>query len=392
MSLTVSGADFDRLQRLYGELLTAKQYRQDAQATYNAATSAYNELMLAAGQAADTALAQPLQARAEWHRGEAVVAEADMTRYVLATTEKEKEISELLVAIGVRLLRDDALAERVRQLSDNDASLITRLERLDGEMRRLTEQVNAAGGPRPSRENSSSIVVMGGVPQDLSPGELEEQSSKVTDDELDRLPRTINVLLLASQPWGSTMVDLLDEIRQVRWEIDKSAYGERVELQACPAARITDLLDGLSRHRPSAIHISGRGVPEGILLTAPTGRVAPISVEALIQLARFGTDGLSFAFFNVPDSLSFAGAAAQHLPAAIGLDGEMEPGAARVFAGQFYSAIARGFSVRTAFQQARATLNRFPPRVQEVPVLCHRAEIDPHRVILVRPHFRDGEG
>jgi hypothetical protein len=205
-----------------------------------------------------------------------------------------------------------------------------------------------------------------------------------TQEQLAQVPDRTVALLFASSPKGAP-VDVTEEMREVQQELHHSTLGDRIDLVLSPATRITDLFELLNRHKPRLIHFSGHGTEDGIVLLTPQGRANPITAGALLEVVAATVDPLPLVFFNICQSAGFAEEAAQHVDAAIGMDGDIHGLAARVFARRLYNALASGRSLTAAFHQGIAALRgqHFPDH--SIPLLFHRRGVNAGQVFLVRP-------
>jgi hypothetical protein len=213
--------------------------------------------------------------------------------------------------------------------------------------------------------------------------ETEPRSPELAPQELAALPAMVTVLLFASEPRDQDPVDLDKEIREIMQEIDDARFGDRITLRSWLATQAFDLIPNLNRHRPHMVQFSGHGEPDGVLMMGPRDRSEPLATDRLIQMFKWTCDDLRIVFYNICDSEMHARATADLVEASIGMRGAINDMSARTFAGALYSGLAFGRSVHQAFQQACAAIGDLPDR--SAPQLFFREDVDPHKVVLVRP-------
>jgi hypothetical protein len=201
-------------------------------------------------------------------------------------------------------------------------------------------------------------------------------------------PTKITVLFLAADPVGLARLRLRldEEHRLIRERIRATDHREAISLESWWAVRPGDLLDALNRHKPQVLHVSGHSTDQhDLVLQDANGRTRFVSKEDIAS--TLGTLGgqVRVVVFNSCFSEGQAEAVTRHVDVAIGLKETVGDEAARVFAGQFYSAIGYGLSVRKAFDQALVQLRLEGVGEDRKFELHTRTGIDPDAIVLVRP-------
>lgn len=206
--------------------------------------------------------------------------------------------------------------------------------------------------------------------------------------------RHVEVLFFAADPLSvapSTRPRLLidEEAREIRQKVRMSLYRNRLKLNTHWAARTDDLVQALNETQPQVVHFSGHGGGRGLVLVAADGtREHRVDTDDLQEFFRVFRGRIRLVVLNACLSLPQAQAIAEVVGCAIGTPEEITDGAAVTFAASFYRAIAFGHSVQTAFDQARAALKLERYEEHECPRLVHRKDVDPRRLVLVRPMIR----
>lgn len=212
-----------------------------------------------------------------------------------------------------------------------------------------------------------------------------------------RRQRQVRVLFLAANPAGTGHLQGLDdEVRAIDEAIRKAEYRDLFKLEQHWAVRATELDDFLLRHDPHIVHFSGHGSPTAGLMfelaPAPGGQV-PGSPQGSVgvQLVPAATLGRLFGALKgkvrcVVLSSCFsenqARVIAQHVGCVIGMAGTISDSAALCFAEAFYTALAYGKDVQTAFALACEAAGCADFDAENAPRLVAHG-VDPAKVVFV---------
>ncbi len=204
--------------------------------------------------------------------------------------------------------------------------------------------------------------------------------------DLARLPETIKLLFVASNPIDQNQLRLDEEIRLITQKIRASEHRDSVELVSSWAARPSDFLQALNEYKPYVVHFSGHGSSsDELVFQTDDGKTKLVSKEAIVTTMSTFTDNIRVVIFNACFSSDQAEAVTQHVDAAIGINDSIGDRAARVFAAQFYSAIGFSRSIKQAFDQGLAALLMEGILEEDTPVLFTREGVDPEDIVLIRP-------
>ncbi|MGL5060131.1 MAG: CHAT domain-containing protein [Microcoleus sp.] len=204
--------------------------------------------------------------------------------------------------------------------------------------------------------------------------------------DLARLPETIKVLFVASNPLDQNQLRLDEEIRAITEKIRASDYRDSVQLVSRWAARPSDLLQALNELKPHVVHFSGHGsINNELVFQADDGSTKLVSQKAIVTTMSTIADNIRLVVFNACFSQDQAEAVTQHVETAIGMSDAIGDNAAKVFAAQFYSAIGFGRSVKQAFDQGISALLLEGIPEEETPALFTQEGIDSEDIVLVRP-------
>jgi len=201
--------------------------------------------------------------------------------------------------------------------------------------------------------------------------------------------RKIKALFLASNPKGTTPLELDREIREITAKIRASEYRDSIDLISAWAVRPDDLLQLLNQHRPQIVHFSGHGSKVGeIILVDDHGASKPVSPAAIKALFNALKGNISVVIMNACYSRSQAEAITQVIDCAIGMNDAIGDEAAITFAASFYRAIGFGSSIKEAFDQGIVALLLEGIPEENKPELLTRAGVDPTRIALLEPMDR----
>jgi CHAT domain-containing protein len=95
----------------------------------------------------------------------------------------------------------------------------------------------------------------------------------------------VRILFLAANPESTSRLDLEEEFRSVESELRGVEFRDELVVTIAQAVRPDDLVRLLRKEKPSVVHFSGHGSPDGIILRGEKGHVA-VNAEALVRLFR----------------------------------------------------------------------------------------------------------
>ncbi|HEU0015461.1 MAG TPA: CHAT domain-containing protein [Longimicrobium sp.] len=195
----------------------------------------------------------------------------------------------------------------------------------------------------------------------------------------------LKVLFLATDPYAAdgTPLRIPEDVRQIRERVLRVARA-RVEFDFCLAAQPGDLIQGLRDDRPDVVHFSCHGEADGLHLTAADGWGAHrVPAAALADLVKTYPGDIRLVVLNACHSYAQAKELAGIVGCAIGTRIAIPDDAAITFGASFYRAVARGLSVRAAFETARAEVGVHHPGVEIGHELVVRRDVDAASLVLV---------
>lgn len=220
----------------------------------------------------------------------------------------------------------------------------------------------------------------------LQAHEVRQSEMQSQIEELKKLPDTITVLFLASNPTDTQSLRLDAECREIQEMIRKSDYRDNIRFETRWAVRTSDLLQAINEVNPDIIHFSGHGAKNGdLVFENVNGQGKLVTKEAMTQTIMTLSDKVRLIFYNACFSSVQAEHIVEHVEAAIGMNTSIGDNAALVFASQFYSSIGFGKNLKTAFNQAKAALMLEGIDEETTPELFVQNGLKAENIVLVQP-------
>lgn len=165
------------------------------------------------------------------------------------------------------------------------------------------------------------------------------------------------ILILSSNPKGTSVLDLDREIRDIREGLRRSLNRDQFRIEARGAVRPIDLRRSLLDERPQIVHFCGHGSGAGgLVLETDSGEAQLVDSNALAELfAEFATQ-IECILLNACYSEVQATALTQHINNVIGMNQEIPDAAAIAFSIGFYDAIGAGKSIEEAYRLGRSAI------------------------------------
>ncbi len=195
----------------------------------------------------------------------------------------------------------------------------------------------------------------------------------------------LRVLLLAANPVDHDLLALGQEERLIEDELRAPAVARRVRLESAWSVTAEDFVEQLETFKPQVLHYSGHGNAQGeLVLRDPNLETSrPASVRSLRQMFS-GSPQLRCIVMNTCYSARLAQQLVRHLPlVVVGMRGEVEDAYALLFAEHFYRGIARGKSLREAFDGARGVVAGKGLDAADLPQINAHGNVDPEEIVLL---------
>jgi len=179
----------------------------------------------------------------------------------------------------------------------------------------------------------------------------------------------IKILVLTAGPRDLTRLDLEEEVRQITHRIGEAEFRERFTVVLELAARRSEVIELLLRHKPNVVHFSGHGKEGAIFLISDDGSYAPVPTEALKAIFAEFKDTVQLVFLNACYTALQAEAIAEVVGCAVGSENPVSDRAAIAFAASFYSTLAYGTTIGQAFNLGKAQLTTLGLQAEADPKL-----------------------
>ncbi len=180
---------------------------------------------------------------------------------------------------------------------------------------------------------------------------------------LDRTTNTPVVILREKD--GSRVLPIWigpAEASAIAMELRLSGYGDRFDFETRWAAEPHDLLRELRVLKPTVLHFSGHGGPDGLFFRAPNGDARLVSPAALAATFAVAGRSVKLVVLSACNSEAPAEALLAHVDYVVGMSGALHAGMARAFAIGFYGALAtRRLPRTTSVEEPAHVINLTSP-------------------------------
>ncbi len=204
---------------------------------------------------------------------------------------------------------------------------------------------------------------------------LIEQETEVQADEEEK--SEINILIISSNPEDQDQLNYGKEHREIRDRIRKSPESYRIKIHDRTAVRAQDLITAINETNPDFIHISGHGDDKSLAIQDGNGETVDLTEKMLKAAIDSSENEIKILVLSACHSHQIAEGLSKTIPIAIGMNDAIGDDDAVVFASQFYSSLAFGKSVSTAFEQGKAAVLIEGLEDNDVPELYSKDDIDP---------------
>jgi len=167
----------------------------------------------------------------------------------------------------------------------------------------------------------------------------------------------IRILFLSANPWNTSRILVDEEARKVFERLNEGPYRERFELVNYPATRPGDLQRLLLNHRPHIVHFSGHGSKQHrLILGGLHGRGKMLDRQGLTDVFALYNSHVRLVLLNACFTKTQARSISEVVNYSIGTSRAIGDKVGVTFAGAFYRALGFGWSIRDAFESAKAEL------------------------------------
>lgn len=199
-------------------------------------------------------------------------------------------------------------------------------------------------------------------------------------------PSKVKLLFMGANPSNLTARALGAEVRDISDALRKADMGDRFEIAHAWAVRVSDLHQCLLEHKPTIVHFSGHGTPDGkIIVEDAQGQSRAVPPAALTRLFEILRDNIRCVVLNACSSQPQAEAIARHIDCVVGMSAAIGDAHAIAFATAFYRALGFGRTVKEALALGCNEVMVEGLSEADVAVLLCREGVRPEDVRLVQP-------
>ncbi len=202
----------------------------------------------------------------------------------------------------------------------------------------------------------------------------------------------IKVLFLAADPFRAEAALRLDEeVRAIEQALGRGMARDALELVSHFATRTRDLQDALLLHEPQIVHFGGHGdAPGAVYLGDEHGQPRRMDREALRGVFGILRDPVQVMVLNGCDTPFTMETLSEVVDYTIAMNSPIAHGSAISFAQTFYSALAMGQNVLTAFELGLSQLEMEGRPESAMPVRRIRRGVNLDATLVPRPP-REGD-
>lgn len=261
-----------------------------------------------------------------------------------------------------------------------DGAIVGIAERMCGVFKQVRRSLarNPAAKPPASATNGSNSSPSAAAPLGSAASSLPASTAPPT-------PK-LRVLVVGANPVDLDQLDLDAEMQHVESELGVPTVARRVRIDIDISATAEDLLDNISALTPGLLHFAGHGNARGEPQLLALDDVSHSLSAALIDEMSRRAPQLRCIVLNTCWSARVATELVRRLPlVVVGMASNIEDTHAIMFTQHFYRSIARGRSLREAFNVARTALRIVETKAGTMPQIRVHASVDADEVYMLPP-------
>lgn len=329
----------------------------------------------------------------------------EKTKYLSDKANRSSKIVSAKQSIS-RTKSDSTIKSKIREIDRNEKEVQViekkiaevdkkivrkRKEIVDEEKKLQREEINV--NRRNELEQKKNAERLNSKIQDIGSKQdfLQKEVNKLKESK-----KKIVILFLASNPKckyrdengdlkEKQKLDLDKEAREIKEAITKSLNRDSIDFQTRWATRVQDLFQAINETKPTIIHFSGHGTPNGELVFQDNSdNPKKVSNEAIAEMIAASSNEIRMIVFNNCFSSVQAEMIVDKVEATIGMNTTIGDDSAIKFASQLYSAIGFGQPLDKAYAQAKAMLMLENTQEQNTPELFVKEGFEAKDIIFVK--------
>lgn len=276
------------------------------------------------------------------------------------------EIVAQIIDTGFR----DALKSIIRYLGTD-----RKAKRFTDSLANFNQVQKAADKGERSEENIAILKAqLKGIIRDqlerLSPAQLLDIMELIKDLPPD--PGKHKLFYFAANPSDQDAIRTGLDLREIKAALENAKKKDKLVIaDTAFSARRTDLVNGLRKHHPTIVHFAGHGNESGLALEDEEGYSSKLSNESLKVL--FGEyRSVKCVFLNACHTQSQAQLISTENIYVLGTPTSIDDSMAAKFASAFYTSIAEGKELESAYRLALVVLEEYPE--VEVPRMLYQGK------------------
>lgn len=205
----------------------------------------------------------------------------------------------------------------------------------------------------------------------------EPSSNPDSSNSPNYLGRKIKVLLVFSNPRGTSQLELSREDKIIKESIKLSKNRDNIELHTLHAASVHDLRRSLLENDFDIVHMSGHGTGVGLILEDELGGKYVVPQKGLAELFKaysFPKGSLNCVILNACYSISQGELISLETPFTIAMEGAVSDRAAIEFSRGFYDAIGAYKNIDFAYEEGCRNVMLTAPKSKFISKILNKGE------------------
>lgn len=208
--------------------------------------------------------------------------------------------------------------------------------------------------------------------------------------QADKREVRTKILFVAAEPKGVDTIRLGAEFRKIIEQVKYRDPQRKLKFHSLWATQLEDLMDAVFDEKPSVIHFSSHGTPEGgLVLEDVDGSPKVVDAQGIESLFRTYGKSCRVVLVNSCYSAAIAEKIVDYVDIVIGMSDGIGVDSAINFSSGFYRGLAAGESVERCFEMGKAEIAIQKAGSADIPVLYTRSGVRSHEISVLSHSFDD---